>query len=160
MTGTYTLTVTDANGCGDTASTYVTVQTCATPPDTPTNLSPSAARRVDLPVTLTASAFSDLGPGEYQIAAHWQIRASGGGYSDPAFDSVTGPLTSITVPAGILSEASCYFWQVRYQGNLGAWSDYSSETLFCTKPVAPASSDSPVCEGETIQLYGGYSGLA
>jgi uncharacterized repeat protein (TIGR01451 family) len=157
MTGYYTVTVTDGNGCSDTASTYVTVQTCATPPDTPTNLSPSAASCVDLPVTLTASAFSDPGPGEYQIAAHWQIRVGGGGYSDPVFDSGTDTahLTSVTIPAGILSDASSYFWHVRYQGNLGAWSEYSSETLFCTKPVATASSESPLCVGETIQLYGG-----
>jgi uncharacterized repeat protein (TIGR01451 family) len=161
MTGTYTLTVIDVNGCSDTASTYVTVQTCATPPVAPFNISPVDATCIDLPVTLTASAFSDPGgSNEWQAAAHWQIRVGGGGYSDPVFDNVTGPVTSITIPAGILSDATCYFWHVRYQGDLGAWSEYSGETLFCTKPVATASSESPVCVGETIQLYGGHSGLS
>jgi uncharacterized repeat protein (TIGR01451 family) len=162
MAGNYTLTVTDANGCSDTKTIYVGVNNCSTPPDTPYNISPGDATCVDLPVTLVASNFSDPGgANETQIASHWQIRAGGGGYSDPVFDFVknTGDLTSITVPLGILSDSSSYFWHVRYQGNLGAWSEYSSETLFCTKPVAVASSASPVCEGETIQLYGGPDGM-
>ena len=160
MAGTYYLTVTTPNGCSDTTSTYVEVRTCATPPDTPTNISPSPGTCVGLPVTLTASAFSDSGSGEYQVAAHWQIRASRGGYSDPVFDSVTDiDLTSITIPPGVLSDSSSYLWHVRYQGNLGAWSDYSSETFFGTRPVATASSDSPIYAGDTIQLYGGPGGM-
>ena len=159
MSGDYYLTVTAPNGCSDTTSTYVVVQPCATPPDTPTNISPSLGTCVNLPVTLTASPFSDPDPDDYQIASHWQIRASGGGYSDPIFDIVTDTdLTSITIPAGVLSDSSSYLWHVRYQGNLGAWSEYSSETLFSTKPVATASSNAPVSAGETIQLYGGPSG--
>lgn len=161
MTGDYTLTVTAPNGCSDTTSTYVLVQPCATPPDTPTNISPSSGTCVSLPVTLTASAFSDLGSGEYQIAAHWRIRAGEGGYSDPVFDSGTDTmnLNSITVPPGVLSDSSNYCWHVRYQDNLGAWSEYSSETCFNTRPVATASSNSPVDVGGTIQLYGGPSGM-
>jgi uncharacterized repeat protein (TIGR01451 family) len=162
MAGTYTLTVTAENGCSDTTSTYVTVQTCATPPNTPSNTSPGNGTCVGLPVTLTASAFSDPGTGEYQVAAHWQIRASTGGYSYPVFDSGTdtGNLTSIVIPDGILSDSSSYCWHVRYQGNLGAWSEYSAETCFNTNPVATASSNSPVCEGGTIQLTGGPSDMS
>ena len=158
MAGTYNLTVTAPNGCSDTTSTYVTVQTCTSPPDTPTNISPSPATCVALPVTLTASTFSDSEP---QSAAQWQIRVGGGGYSDPVFDSErdTANLNSIAIPPGVLSDASSYFWHVRYQDNLGAWSEYSSETFFFTKPVATASSNSPVCVGQTIQLYGGPGGM-
>ncbi|MDH4291681.1 MAG: hypothetical protein OEV56_03620, partial [Dehalococcoidia bacterium] len=161
MTGSYNLTVTAPNGCSDTTSTYVTVQSCTSPPpNTPTNQSPGSAACVDLPVILTASDFSDSG--QYQVAAQWQIRAGGGGYSDPVFDFVktTGPFTSITIPAGILSDASSYFWHVRYQGNGGTWSEYSAETFFGTKPVATASSSSPVCVNQTIHLYGGPGGMA
>jgi uncharacterized repeat protein (TIGR01451 family) len=160
MAGTYYLTVTAPNGCSDTTSIYVDVQTCATPPDTPWNISPSPGTCVSLPVTLTASAFSDPGAGETHNASHWQIRASDGGYSDPVFDIVTDTdLTSINIPTGILSDSSSYCWHVRYQGNLGAWSAYSSETCFYTRPVAVADSDTPVCVGRTIQLYGGPSGM-
>ena len=161
MTGSYTLTVTSPDGCSDTVSTYVTVQTCATPPVTPTNVSPSPATCVGLPVTLTASAFSDPGSGEHQDAAQWQIKASTGDYSDPVFDSGTDTvnLNSITIPAGVLSDSSSYCWHVRYQDNLGAWSEYSSETCFYTKPVALAYSNTPVCVGDIIQLYGGPSGV-
>jgi len=161
MTGTYSLTVTDANGCSDITSTYVTIQSCASPPNTPSNQSPASATCVDLPVTLAGSAFSDPGSGEHQDAAQWQIRAGGGGYSDPIFDSGrdTVNLDSITIAAGVLSDASSYFWHVRYQDNLGAWSEYSSETFFFTKPIASASSNSPVCAGQTIQLYGGPGGM-
>ena len=161
MTGDYTLTVTSPDGCSDTASTYVTVQTCATPPNTPFNISPSSATCVGLPVILTASTFSDPGSGEYQDAAHWQIRASTGDYSDPAFDSGTDTvnLNHITIPAGMLSDSSSYCWHVRYQDNLGAWSEYSSETCFYSKPAAVAYSNTPVCVGDTIQLYGGPSDM-
>jgi len=158
--GTYYLTVTSPYGCSDTTSTYVTVQPCATPPDTPSNVSPGNATCVGQPVTLTASAFSDAGSGEYQIAAHWQIRASTGEYSDPVFDSLTGPLTSLSVPLGILSQAGGYYWHVRYQGNLGAWSEYSSETFFCTNPVAAASSSPHAYVGGIIQLLGGPDSMA
>jgi uncharacterized repeat protein (TIGR01451 family) len=160
MTGSYTLTVTSPDGCSDTASTYVTVQTCATPPNTPTNISPSSATCVGLPVTLTASAFSDL-VSEHQDAAQWQIRASAGEYSDPVFDSGTDTvnLNQITIALDMLSDSSSYCWRVRYQDNFGAWSGYSSETCFYTKPVALAYSDTPVCVGRTIQLYGGPSGM-
>jgi len=158
--GTYNLTVTALNGCSDTTSTSVTVQTCATPPYRPTNVSPSPGICVGLPVTLTASAFSDPGSGEHQDAAQWQIRASTGSYSDPVFDSTTGALTSFTVPGGILSDASSYYWHVRYQGNLGAWSEYSTETFFCTNPVAAASSGPPAYVGGIIRLLGGPDGMA
>ena len=157
--GTYYLTVTSPYGCSDTTSTYVTVQPCATPPNRPTNVSPSTGTCVGLPVTLTASAFSDPGSGEYQTAAYWQIRASTGEYSDPVFDSLTGPLTSLAVPIGILSQASGYYWHVRYQDNLGAWSEYSSETFFCTNPVAAASSAPHPYVGGIIRLYGGPDGM-
>jgi hypothetical protein len=58
-----------------------------------------------------------------------------------------------------LSDSSGYYWHVRYQGNLGAWSEYSSETFFCTNPVAAASSGPPAYVGGVIRLFGEPDGM-
>jgi hypothetical protein len=133
MAGAYTLTVTDGNGCTGSAVTNVVVQACGQPPDQPFNVSPGNGDCVKLPVTLTASAFHN--PGNTHNASQWQVRASTGSYANPIFDSGWDPanLTSITVPGGILSPATTYYWRVRYQNSNGEWSPYSNETYFCTE---------------------------
>jgi hypothetical protein len=77
------------------------------------------------------------------------------------FDSGTDTahLNSITIPLSILSDSSGYYWHVRYQGNLGAWSEYSTETFFCTNPVAAASSGPPAYVSGVIRLFGEPDGM-
>jgi PKD repeat protein len=40
--------------------------------------------------------------------------------------------TSITIPTGILSYDTTYYWHVRYQDSYDNWSDYSLEASFAT----------------------------
>jgi hypothetical protein len=93
--------------------------------------------------TLTASAFSTGGfddgytPTESHAASQWQIRAAGGDYVAPVYDSgEIMDLTSHTIPAGLLSDGeSGYFFRVRYKGDTLGWSDWSAETDFTTKEI-------------------------
>jgi uncharacterized repeat protein (TIGR01451 family) len=103
-------------------------------PNRPSNVSPVNAACVTLPVTLQASRFSDPDPGDTHAASRWQVRTSAGNYGSPAYDSYTDTshLTTITLTSGQLADGVAYYWHVRYQDNLGFWSNYSAETFFCT----------------------------
>jgi hypothetical protein len=48
-------------------------------------------------------------------------------------------LTQITIPSGILSNGTTYYWHVRYQDDHEAWSDWSAETSFRTDEVVTFS---------------------
>jgi hypothetical protein len=108
----------------------------------PSNTYP-AQGATDIPEqpTLTASAFSTGGfddgyePTETHAASQWQIRASGGDYVVPAYDSgEVADLTSHQVPEGVLQDGeSGYFFRVRYKGDTLGYSDWSAETAFTTK---------------------------
>ncbi|MFC1600779.1 cohesin domain-containing protein [Candidatus Sumerlaeota bacterium] len=106
-----------------------------TPPNTPTNASPSnGATGVALTPTLSASAFSDPDVGDTHAASQWQITATSGNYGSPVYDSGTdaGNLTSVSVPGGNLAYTIVYYWHVRHQDNSANWSAWSSETQFTT----------------------------
>ncbi len=103
-------------------------------PDPPWNVSPFHGEAgVGLTPTLVGSQFFDKDADSTHAASQWQVRADGGSYTAPAFDSGTDTshLTSITVPSGVLLGGR-YWWRVRYQDNGGKWSQFSTETAFDT----------------------------
>jgi hypothetical protein len=105
------------------------------PPNQPSNVSPAnEATGISLTPTLQSSVFSDPDLGDSHAASQWQIRTSSGSYSSPVFDTGVDDsnLTSITVPSGVLSYSTTYYWHVRYQDNHDAWSSWSAETSFTT----------------------------
>lgn len=105
------------------------------PPAQPTNVSPSnGVTGVSLTPALQSSAFSDPDVGDAHAASQWQIRASGGSYSTPVFDtgSDSSHLTQITLPSGALIQGTSYYWHARHQDSLGLWSSWSPETSFTT----------------------------
>jgi len=103
-------------------------------PEQPTNQSP-ADGGIDLArqAVLTASAFSDQDSDDHN-SSQWQIRAAGGAYDSPLFDSGEDNqhLTQLAVADGILEWATQYFWRVRYRDSRGSWSVFSAETSFTT----------------------------
>ncbi|MFH1147589.1 MAG: right-handed parallel beta-helix repeat-containing protein [Pseudomonadota bacterium] len=124
-------------------------------PDQPVNSSPtSGATGLPLSVVLSAGPFLDPDETDFQTAAQWQIRADGGDYSSPIFDSGENKtdLNSATVPCGQIQAGAAYFWRVRYKDNKNAWSDYSEETSFSTAP--------DLIPPETAITYGPTEGSA
>ena len=89
---------------------------------------------------LQSASFSDPNTGDTHAASRWQITTTSGDYSSVIFDSLadTSSLSSINLSAGILSSTTTYYWRVRYQDNLGAWSTWSEETSFTTLDHPPS----------------------
>lgn len=105
-------------------------------PNKPSNLSPTnSAINVPITPTLQASAFSDSNCGDAQAAAQWQVLLNGTG-TTVVWDSGTNTInkTNIVVAAGKLSYWTTNRWQVRYRDSQGAWSSYSTQTMFITLP--------------------------
>ena len=124
-------------------------------PNAPSNLSPAnSATNQSLTPTLSASAFSDPDAGDSQAAAQWLIKRSSDGAT--IFDSGTDTVnkTSRLVPAGVLANGTLYNWQVRYQDNHGAWSNYSAATSFTTL----AATGSTKLSGTIIGTAGSFAG--
>ena len=120
----------------------------AAEPNRPTNVSPADnATEVSLNPRLSCTAFSDPDSDNHS-ASQWQIMA----VSDNAtvFDSGTDniSLTEISVPAGILSDNTTYYWHVRHQDSNGEWSEWSLQTSFHALNHAPSqpTNESPVDE--------------
>ena len=110
----------------------------------PVNVSPfDGATEISPDQPLQASAFYTEG-GRAHFASQWQVRTSSGSYSSPVFSSQIDSfnLVSISVPAGTLDLGTTYYWHVRYQDNLGAWSAWSDETSFTL--VANRTPETPV----------------
>jgi hypothetical protein len=111
-------------------------------PDQPSNVSPSnGATGVALTPILQSSVFSDPDGADTHASSQWQIRTSTGSYSVSVFDSTSiTSLTEITIPSGILSNNTTYYWHVRHQDSYAVWSGWSAETGFTTLPlVSPPS---------------------
>jgi PKD repeat protein len=105
------------------------------PPNQPTDSSPSnGATGISLTPSLQSSAFVSPDTKATHAASQWQITTASGDYSSPVYDSGadTTNNTSITIPTGILSYDTTYYWHVRYQDSYDNWSDYSSEASFAT----------------------------
>jgi hypothetical protein len=114
--------------------------TSQTPPATPSASAPAnAATHQVLTPTLSASAFSS-GSGATQAAADWQISTTSGNYTSSVYDSgaTTTALTSIGIPAGILTNGTTYYWHVEYKDSNGVWSGYSGDSSF-TVAATPAT---------------------
>ena len=122
---------------------------------------------MSLTPTLEASAFSDPDAGDTHAASQWQMITSPWDYQSPAFDSGTDNtnLTSISIPSGVLTISTLYYWRVRYQDNHGAWSDWSEEVRFntmsastdSTPPTTPSIADDGVTTTSTSELHAVWS---
>jgi hypothetical protein len=90
-----------------------------------------------------------------------------GDYSSPVFDSAVNAtsLTGISIPSGILTYSTTYFWRVRHQDSDGAWSDWSPETSFATigapvdstPPTTPAVADDGSSTAATTSLHAAWA---
>jgi hypothetical protein len=91
-----------------------------------------------LTLTLQASAFSDP-EGDSHASSQWIIKRS----SDNAtvFDSGndTANKTSISVPAGVLSNSTTYSWSVSYLDSIGGQGPASTPTDFTTESLPTQS---------------------
>jgi len=128
--GTYTLTVTDSNGCPASASTNVIVN--AQPVTIASNSSP----------VCTGASLNLLGSPDGMATYAW-----------------TGPngFTSTTQNPSILATAGTYTLNVN--DNNGCSASNTTYVTAYTLPVTTASSNSPVCMGASLNLLGGPAGL-
>jgi hypothetical protein len=121
------------NMCHNDQVTYARTTSVGSPPSAPSTQCPvSGASSVETTPLFTSSAFFDPTPGHLHQASQWQVSATPGDYSVPAYSSgATADLTShrTAVP---LNHASRYAWRVRHQNDTGAWSAFSAESTFST----------------------------
>jgi hypothetical protein len=136
MAGIYTLTVTNGTGCTDNKTTTVIVN--AKPAATASNNGPVCEGNT---LTLTGgpvgmSTYSWTGPNSYSSPAQ-----------SPTVSTNTTPAM-----AGI--------YTLTVTNGSGCTDNKTTTVIVNTKPTATASSNSPVCLGNTIQLNGGPDGMA
>ena len=136
MSGTYTLTVTDANGCTNTATTTVTVN--ALPAVSASSNSPTCE---GFPLTLIGgpngmTSYAWSGPNGFTSNEQSPT------VSDSATTAMSGTY-SITV-----TDAN------------GCTNTASADVTIYPTPVASATSNSPVCEGTPLNLIGLPDGMA
>ena len=107
---------------------------------------------VSLTPTLVAAAFVDPDEGDTLHAAQWIVA------TDPTLQNIvwqtqTGPgATSAQVPAWTLDYDATYYWAVRYQDNLGAWSPWSNiagAASFHTQAAGPLTVALGLAAGQT-----------
>jgi hypothetical protein len=106
---------------------------------TPTITSPtSGATNIPERPTVYSSAFSVHGGADTHASSQWQIRASAGTYTTPAWNSGEDGtnLVSVQVPADILQDGQqTYYARVRHKGTALGWSEWSPEVSFTTKDL-------------------------
>ncbi|MBI5538419.1 MAG: hypothetical protein HY951_00030, partial [Bacteroidia bacterium] len=135
MSGIYTITVTNVNGCTSTATTNVIVN--AGPLATATSNSPVC---IGQPLTLTGgpngmTSYSWSGPLAYS-------------------NNTQSPTVSASATAGM---AGTYTITVTNAG--GCTSTATTTVVVNANPVATAASNSPVCIGQPLTLTGGPNGM-
>jgi len=109
-------------------------------PNRPSNVSPSNGTMVtSLTPTLSCSSFSDPDPSDFFALSQWEITLVPGDYSSAVYSSYEGgpDRTKHAIPEGTLHFSTTYFWHVRHQDQVGAWSRWSAETWFTTPPCSP-----------------------
>lgn len=120
------------------------------PPHYPTLISPTNnATGVSPSTVLSASDFSDPDPGDTLVNSQWQVDDDQY-FSDPEWDSgeSTETATSATIPTGLLTPGTSYFWRVRYKDSSGNWSPYTGRFSFTTgSEEPPAFSAEPSFSG-------------
>jgi len=139
MSGTYTLTVTNGTCVSDPVNTSVTVNT-APVADFVADVTSGCA-----PLTVEFTDTSTGGP------TSWAWTFTGG---SPASASTQGPHT--------VTYSSPGTYTVSLTVSNACGSDVETKTGYITvddAPTASASSNSPVSEGDDIQLYGGPDGM-
>jgi len=121
----------------------VTSFTTFTAPNQPINITPAngATGVVRKNPILIASAF--IG-GTHQ-ASQWLIRNA----SVNVYDSGTVSGTTSHTASTTLVHNTLYYWKVRYQNSVGAWSSYSNETSFTTNSLISAWSFEDNTSGTT-----------
>ncbi|GEM_PF-2228041 len=105
-------------------------------PTTPSNLTPApGATGLFLAVRLSASPFVDADPSNTHYGSRWQLSATTN-FDFPIWDSgeSTHYLTNITLPPGLLTNSTRYYWRVRYKNSAMAAGEYSAPTWFETRP--------------------------
>lgn len=129
------------------------------PPNQPSYISPAPGSvAVGLTPALQSSDFSDpdlLTGTDAHTASAWQITTTAGDYSNPTFSSGadTSNLTKITVPQGVLTYSTTYYWRVRHRDQHDMWSNWSTETMFTTlSSTAPRQPSNLSPADETANL--------
>ena len=130
--------------------------------DTPANTSPanSAAGVIETP-QLTGSPYYEI-YGASQSAIQVQVSTSSS-FSSPLYssgDQAAG--TSFTLPPGILSTSTQYYWRIRYKSARGTYSDWSTPTSFATEAqfnsYIPVPAATPSNFGDALE-GGFYAGM-
>lgn len=146
-------------------SYYFTINT---PPLTPNNDLPADGSGTIRPPALVSSNFEDgdIGNGDFHRRSQWQITTNpenideDGSYILPDYNS--GAVTDLTthIPSSPLLPNTVYYWHVRHQDSLYAWSEYSADTSFITasnnqpgRPdnVSPYDGEAEVSATPTLQ---------
>jgi len=138
-------------------TSFSTIPAPNQPPNQPGNVSPAdEAAGISLTPTLQSSGFSDPDAGDTHGASQWQITATSGDYSSPAFDGQIDNtnLVSIPIPTGKLGYSTTYYWHVRYQDNHGDWSSWSAETSFTTIPAPNQPPNQPGNASPAVESTG------
>lgn len=101
-------------------------------------MSAPANNALDVPAqpTLSTLAFAVSGGTDTHIGSRFRIRAAGGTYATPVYDSGTDTVNKlgIQVPANLLTaNESVFYGQAAHQGSARGWSEWSAEVKFTTK---------------------------
>jgi len=86
---------------------------------------------VSLTPLLKATGFVDPDNDKHN-ASQWQI-ARDSSFNSIVWDSISSPVTEITVPLRKLSYSTKYYWRVRYQDEKGLWSEWAVPWSFTTE---------------------------
>jgi len=113
----------------------------------PSNLSPSnGEENVDLTPTISGSAYISLF-GDAHTCSCFQVSECSDFSTCNVFTcEIAGACTSLTVPAGCLSDNTQHFFRLRYEDDNGCCSDFSDATCFTTAPL-PSTLGESICGG-------------
>ena len=119
----------------NTGTGLVVIHASAYAPNQPINVTPANMHTVsDLTPTLTSSIFADKDSSDSHLSSQWQVSTISGDYSNPVWDSLENSqkLTTVDVPANLLSNQTTYYWHVRHRDSSPGqhWSAYSDQTSF------------------------------
>jgi hypothetical protein len=112
---------------GNTTSTFTkTFKVDATPPPTPSLISPNNEASVLAPINFTWSNPQDLGSIQSPVTSHIQIS------SDPNFNTILdeGTTSDESYETSAITQVGTYFWRVRALDEAGNEGDYSSVREF------------------------------